>query len=67
MTAKRTDLRAIVPGIFFFLVVATASASLRGVEKERSMKYPDAPKSETVDVYHGARIADPYRPLEDPP
>lgn len=28
--------------------------------------YPQAPKSDTVDTYHGTKIADPYRPLEDP-
>jgi prolyl oligopeptidase len=31
-----------------------------------SSKYPDAPRSDTSDVYHGQTIADPYRPLEDP-
>jgi prolyl oligopeptidase len=30
------------------------------------MRYPEAPRSETVDEYHGRKIADPYRPLEDP-
>jgi prolyl oligopeptidase len=30
------------------------------------MAYPAAPRSETVDQYHGRTIADPYRPLEDP-
>ena len=29
-------------------------------------KYPEAPRSETVDDYHGRKVADPYRPLEDP-
>jgi prolyl oligopeptidase len=28
--------------------------------------YPPAPKSETVDNYHGTKVKDPYRPLEDP-
>ena len=27
--------------------------------------YPDPPKSDTVDIYHGKEIADPYRLLED--
>ncbi|MBV8608965.1 MAG: S9 family peptidase [Singulisphaera sp.] len=29
-------------------------------------RYPQAPRSDTVEVYHGIEVADPYRPLEDP-
>ena len=29
-------------------------------------KYPAAPRSDQVDNYPGAKVADPYRPLEDP-
>lgn len=29
-------------------------------------KYPDAKKSDQVDTYHGAKVADPYRWLENP-
>lgn len=30
------------------------------------MPYPPAPTSDQFDDYHGTRVADPYRPLEDP-
>lgn len=29
------------------------------------MQYPPAPRDETVDEYHGTKIPDPFRPLED--
>jgi len=31
-----------------------------------ALRYPAPPTSDQVDDYHGTRIADPYRPLEDP-
>ena len=37
-----------------------------GEEARCPFSYPEAPRSETVDDYHGQRIPDPYRPLEDP-
>ncbi len=35
-------------------------------EPSARFRYPDPPRSDTVDIYHGQKIADPYRPLEDP-
>ena len=33
--------------------------------QQSPIKYPDAPKSDQTDDYHGTRVADPYRWLED--
>lgn len=30
------------------------------------MPYPPAPRADVVDEYHGTRVADPFRPLENP-
>lgn len=41
-------------------------AAVPAAAAEKRFEYPPAPTSAAVDDYHGKKIADPYRPLEDP-
>jgi prolyl oligopeptidase len=38
----------------------------RAQERAPAFHYPEAPRSDTVEKYHGVAVADPYRPLEEP-
>ncbi len=46
------------------LLLATVALFL-GADAATKLKYPVAPKGDQVDDYHGAKIADPYRGLEN--
>ena len=46
------------------LCVSLATAQQNGGASK--LNYPVAPSSNQVDEYHGVKVADPYRPLEDP-
>ena len=59
MHAKR-----IIAGALAVLSSVCPGAS-RG-QQAPAFRYPEAPKSATVEEYHGVKVADPYRPLEDP-
>ena len=50
----------------FALLVALASTALLVAKEPSAFKYPEAPKSDQVDDYHGTKVPDPYRPLENP-
>jgi prolyl oligopeptidase len=44
----------------------TGSGSAQQNSGVKKFDYPAAPTSNQVDDYHGTKVADPYRPLEDP-
>jgi prolyl oligopeptidase len=53
--------RLLLPALLLSLACAVP-----GLAKEASsFTYPPAPKSDQVEDYHGTKVADPYRPLED--
>src|SRR5687768_975206 len=47
------------------LTTLVFGAALPAVGRDERLAYPRAPKADVVDVYHGTRVADPYRWLED--
>jgi len=57
-------------GVFLVMTLGQPSESAEPTEAgsapSSQARYPEAPRSDTVDDYHGTRVADPYRPLEDP-
>jgi prolyl oligopeptidase len=62
----RSRLVAAIAGVCLTMLssghASPADPTKRGSSR---FEYPPAPKSDTVDNYHGAKVADPYRPLED--
>src|SRR5262245_39779365 len=52
---------------FFFVFSFFASIGLTlAADEPTPFKYPAAPASDQIDDYNGVKVADPYRPLEDP-
>src|SRR5256886_7631397 len=53
---------------FRFLALAAVAllTLVQNAGAEAQFKYPAAPTSNQVDDYNGAKVADPYRWLEDP-
>jgi prolyl oligopeptidase len=48
------------------VILCAAVAGPGEAAGKRSFSYPPAPKSDQVDDYNGVKVADPFRPLEDP-
>ncbi|MEO6811447.1 MAG: S9 family peptidase, partial [Isosphaeraceae bacterium] len=57
-----TRLVAGLAGAVVIMSLGKSSAS----EPNPNPMYPQPPRSDTIDDYHGVKVADPYRPLEDP-
>src|SRR5204863_9680647 len=60
----------IVAGIMHFRFLALTAVGLlalvQNTAAQTEFKYPAAPTSNQVDDYNGVKVADPYRPLENP-
>ena len=52
--------------LFAALVLYAGSGLAQQNSGVKRLDYPAAPTSNQVDDYHGTKVADPYRPLEDP-
>ncbi len=51
---------------FLALFIFAPFALIFAADSPTQFKYPPAPTSDQVDDYNGAKVADPYRPLENP-
>ena len=54
-----------IGGLAGAILIVSIGAAV-GDKSSGTLKYPEAPRSPTTDDYHGTKVADHYRPLEDP-
>src|ERR1017187_9892768 len=66
---REKELRAVTENRLVPVIVGVigilCGISSSGEDARAVIKYPVAPRSETVDDYHGIKVADRFRPLED--
>ena len=55
-----------MPRRFLALFFLAPLALVFAADSQTQFKYPPAPTSNQVDDYSGTKVADPYRPLENP-
>src|SRR6266568_7121983 len=51
---------------FLILTLFAPVALIFAADSPTQFKYPPAPASDQLEDYSGAKVADPYRPLENP-
>ncbi|MBA3762581.1 MAG: S9 family peptidase [Chthoniobacterales bacterium] len=54
-----------LPLLLALFTFPICTIALLAKEEPKALAYPVAPKSDQTDDYHGTKIADPYRPLEN--